>query len=510
MVPCGMALAPRPTLVSENLAATAEWGRRMTWIQYQQPNYLDAVKARGALFRQDIGSYGSFGRGRPSEEVSVGPSIVRGGKTMELTVGPDVSPDDPFIHQLLEVAALPDVKIAMENPPQELPYGGSVQKLTVERNDITRGCVTISEGTRFKTSLVSSEGIGYLADSVVKSVGQTVADRLAVALLAHQQLKRDLFISNQPDMQNLRNTTNILGAEAGIVSSIEAVRIVYTILRRRNKFIVNAGVHVDDSMFYNFVSRAHLPATLRALRSCLEPSNRDCRRAAATTIESILARYDALLVSADEVAQMHLFEGRQGGGPSVLARYLTEIRQSIVLFTGALDALAVAVGQLAGASQSELKATNWWKLFGRKGCFKDLDDPWNKMADAAGAAPHPLPDLAFELRDRHQHRDGISGVSGKFVDEHSNVHATYSLLGLRENAREDVRIPPELRGAFDDCYVQPHILQHVITSTLGDIVESVFRAVEWQDADWFRNYDGHSVHVVSDQEIAACAGQWLW
>lgn len=492
----------------EDHAMAAYMGRFHSHVLISNPDHAHAARIRGPLFRQEESTYGPRSYRRNARDKESGPAIVRGGRPISVTIGPGLDQETDHIKHLLEVAKLVDLDICAEAASDE----ASVRLLDVHVNPERHygGSISITDGDHRQTSLVYGEGPSMLAELTATTEDREVRARLCLSLMAHDQLGRDLFVTDDCGLLEHRHNIRSIAATAGIVSAHEAVRLVYSVLRGRDKYILTGMYHVNEGLFYGKLTQRYLPSVTNAFRHTLHEARGDSSaRIAASTLDSILSRFDALLVLADEVTRLHLSEGRQGGGNDYIARFGSILRESVTLYTASLDACALFIAQSANFSPADLKKAGWWKFKRGAGSFGLLNGRLGRMQQRTNQIDDTWAKLIWELRHRLHHRDEIRCVTTKIVDDGSTF-ATFTTLRCDE--LDDIQMPPDLDEMYGEKLVQPSELQHGLVRNLAAVLGQIFDLTDWPNADWYLQEitlddmtERH--HAIIGERAHA---QWLW
>ncbi len=492
----------------EDHAMAAYFGRFHTSVIFYNPDHHHASRIRCPLFRQEEATYGPRTYRRSTADKESGPAIIRGGRAIKITIGPGTDQESLAVKHLLEVASLTDVDICAEAPSDK----ENVRNLDVRVNPERQygGGVSMTLGSHQQTCVVYGEGPSMLAELAATTEDRAVRARLCLSLLAHDQMGRDLFVTDDSGLLEHRHNIRGAGATAGIVSSPEAVRLIYSVLRGRDKYILTTMYHIHEGLFFGRLTREYIPAVTKAFRHTLHAaSNASGDRAVASTLDSILSRFEALLLLCDEVGRLHLSEGRQGGGNDYVSRFGSILRESVTLYTASLDACALFVAQLAGFPPQDLKSAGWWKFKRGAGAYGSMSGHLGQMQQRAQQIDDAWASLVWELRHRLHHRDELRCVTTKIAHAGS-TYATFTTLRCDEI--DDVQLPSDLHEMFGEKLVQPIALQHGLVRDLAALLGKIFDPADWPNADWY--LQEISLDEMTEQQHAIIGerarAQWWW
>jgi hypothetical protein len=268
-----------PVASAEDLAALALHGRTFTRSIYVRTDFERAIVDRGPIFAQvdvNLSRYASE-RTKWAER-----RIIANGDTMYVTLDPDIFADSHghasgHVDDLVNLGALEDCSMATFPRPQ-IEEDSRVASIVIADRQDGYASISITEKDGRRQTAVAVQNINFM-QTLLEPERSSGIDGISSHILAHEQLHRHLFVTNNQILLNLRHTHRWSFSKIGIVTPIEALRIINSVLRGRNSYIPMLDAHsrfnVSEGLYYDYLIASHLPTALKAFRSCLAPNHRD-------------------------------------------------------------------------------------------------------------------------------------------------------------------------------------------------------------------------------------------
>ncbi|GLZ37157.1 hypothetical protein [Actinokineospora sp. NBRC 105648] len=396
------------------------------------------------------------------------------------------------------------------------------------------GIASIVDGGPEYLGVTFAKPDGTLQTGVMRRNVQRYVDRLGAAMGSAERnaLAETVTLVNAASNIGARivvtRSTELLQARkrgvgflstCGLLDPEEAVTICYALLRGRNRYVTQKHPDYcrrsDETVFYSSLASNLLGKTSKVLRHVMNPDFKGRYELPASHLQAILTRFTDLLIAADELGRAYISEGMNGGGNGQLIRQLSHLNNSIVAYSGALDAIAWVAKDLDSTNVPGGKMSIAWKQLVKNEPKKlgSLVTGDAAIMQAAASAVDPVwPNFVNDLREKVQHRKPLTGGIAQFVvSGNGNPEASYSVVDLRESTSAEVSLPPGMYGVFRDGCVQPHVLQHEMVRSLQGILETVIGSLGWSDDSWIVD-DEHS-HGSLDEHLSFgrdAVQQWWW
>lgn len=357
-------------------------------------------------------------------------------------------------------------------------------------------------------------------DLVGSGLGTDDAADLAVTAEAHERFGSDLLVTTNEWLLSHRVDWPMY-SKLGICSPREAVVITETVLRSRDRFVMditrNTTFSTNRGAFYSRLANALLPAPLRAMRSCLSPAALQLREGAAMHLEAVLERFMAMLIVDDNLAVLAQKEGYLGSNNDLTAEQLYHLHHSLGLFTGCLDTVAWVVAALEQTSPHR-REVGWGALAGSR------PPKWVRaltVADAQalrhaarGIALQPHVDFIFELRNMYMHRHPVRCETVEALDRQDITRASVGFVDLAEIVGMDQARFSGLSAQFVDfgqgLMALPHKLHREMVVWLANVLNEVFSSVSWGDDGWWKTEFGDSDDAKLEWELERATELFGW
>jgi hypothetical protein len=272
-------------------------------------------------------------------------------------------------------------------------------------------------------------------------------------------------------------------------------------LRRRDQYLMKlpppSYSKVDGLIFYNALATAILPNVLVAARALIDPDGHATTRGMAELMLSLLQRYESLLIAHDSLGWLDQLEGYRHGNNGTLVEQMYHLQYSLILFSGCLDTLALAIFILGGVVASDedrkRKSINWRGLLVDRGkkLSAGLNEVGDRMVRAARSHPAaPLGSLVYGMRDSLQHRHPMrAGIAQIWGHNAYDYEANLAVIDLRRSLAQEEQIPLSVPGELrvgDDIYLVPYRFQRGVLLEIGRLVNEVIGAGGWTDSEWWK------------------------
>ncbi|WP_156758353.1 hypothetical protein [Actinokineospora pegani] len=376
----------------------------------------------------------------------------------------------------------------------------------------------------FIKSRAAETQVGISLKSLAETAGSIAhtssLEQIYDALLLHRaanNMRSELFVSSLPEFLEVRSDG--FRTLPGVVSPKEAIRLCYAIMRSRREYVTHLSpgqrFTADTHTFYGTLSSTILPKSMQTLRHCLRPGSEKRNQVVARHLQTIIARFSDLLISADELHHLKVMEGLFGGNNNSLTEQIYHLSASVLNYCGILESLAWLAKEVDEYTENRGKMSiSWGRLVGDKGSDfgARLQADGRIVRDAARRQPSEWLQFVLDLRAVMQHRRPLEGGVLE-VRERSGqrCRANFSVIDLPSSCSDAALIPLAVLGPNNDGLVQPSFLQHEMVKSLSPIIEATVGSLEWRSVEWLTRNQSNKQEIEYLTKIGRIhAAQWLW